>query len=71
MREKATAWTTQVSPHVITSVLLRRELIGSSGGTNESIRGRGLLESREEAMMEVEFASAVGRWLFESEEEVL
>lgn len=34
-------------PHVITSVLLRRELIGSSGGTNESIRGRGLLESRE------------------------
>lgn len=58
-------------PHVITSVLLRRELIGSSGGTNESIRGRGLLESRVgSVMMEVEFALP---WplAFESEEEVL
>ena len=47
-------------PHVITSVLLRRELIGSAGGTNatpESIRGRGLLASREGSIMvEVEFA---------------
>lgn len=58
-------------PHVITSVLLRRELIGSSGGTNESIRGRGLLESREgRVMMEVEF-SLPWPLAFESEEEVL
>lgn len=37
-------------PHAITSVLLRRKLTGSSGGTNatpESTRERGLLESRE------------------------
>lgn len=59
-------------PHVITSVLLRRELIGSAGGTNatpESIRGRGLLESREgSVMVEVEFALP---WplAFEGEEE--
>ena len=47
-------------PHVITSILLRRKLTGSSGGTNatpESTRGRGLLESREgSVMMEMEFA---------------
>lgn len=61
-------------PHVITSILLRRELTGSSGGTNatpESTRGRGLLESREgSVMMEMEFAQL---WplAFEGEEEVL
>ena len=47
-------------PHAITSVLLRRELIGSAGGTNatpESIRRRGLLASREGSIMvEVAFA---------------
>lgn len=61
-------------PHVITSVLLGRELIGSAGGTNatpESVRGRGLLVSREgSVMVEVEFALP---WplAFEGKEEAL